>query len=312
MQDAALVREKKKSLLQRIWDARTAYLFILPAYIPFLIFVVYPLVDGLRLSFYEAGINKAKWKFVGFQNFIRLFTTDNVFQIALWNTLLFVVIVVPVTLVFTIFIAVIVYPLPKVPQSFIRMAFYMPVVSGGVILSMVWIWIFNRDFGLLNYLLDAIGFYRLTGMEKIGWLALTETALPSLALVVISWTLGQPLILFLAALGGIPEELYDAAKIDGANSWQVFWKITLPLLKPTTLFNLVTQTIGVFQVFVVVLLMTSGGPANATQTIVFRIYENGFIFYKYGYAAAMGVVLLIIVGAVAYFQFKFLGSEIEY
>lgn len=238
--------------------------------------------------------------------------TDNVFQIALWNTLLFVVIVVPVTLVFTIFIAVIVYPLPKVPQSFIRMAFYMPVVSGGVILSMVWIWIFNRDFGLLNYLLDAIGFYRLTGMEKIGWLALTETALPSLALVVISWTLGQPLILFLAALGGIPEELYDAAKIDGANSWQVFWKITLPLLKPTTLFNLVTQTIGVFQVFVVVLLMTSGGPANATQTIVFRIYENGFIFYKYGYAAAMGVVLLIIVGAVAYFQFKFLGSEIEY
>ena len=312
MQDVALVKEKRKNLLQRIWDARTAYLFILPAYIPFLIFVVYPLVDGLRLSFYEAGINKAKWKFVGFQNFIRLFTTDNVFQIALWNTLLFVIIVVPVTLVFTIFIAVIVYPLPKVPQSFIRLAFYMPVVSGGVILSMVWIWIFNRDFGLLNYLLDAIGFYRLTGLEKIGWLALTETALPSLALVVISWTLGQPLILFLAALGGIPEELYDAAKIDGANSWQVFWKITLPLLKPTTLFNLVTQTIGVFQVFVVVLLMTSGGPANATQTIVFRIYENGFIFYKYGYAAAMGVVLLIIVGTVAYFQFKLLGSEIEY
>ncbi|MGC8827784.1 MAG: carbohydrate ABC transporter permease, partial [Anaerolineae bacterium] len=130
--------------------------------------------------------------------------------------------------------------------------------------------------------------------------------------VVISWSIGQPLILFLAALGNISEELYDAAKIDGASGWQIFWKITLPLLQPTTLFVLVTTTINVFQVFVVVLLMTLGGPANATQTIVYRIYENAFVFYKYGYGAAMGVVLLLIVGSIAYFQFKFLGQEVEY
>ncbi len=309
---SAAYPERRRTWWQKIWEARAAYLFILPAYIPFIVFVLYPLLNGLRLSFYEAGVNKAKWRFIGFDNFVRLFTRDDVFIIALKNTFLFVLIVVPVVVVISIFLAVIVYPLPRAAQSFVRMSFYMPVVSGGVVLAMVWIWIFNRDFGLLNYLLEAVGFYQLLGIPKIGWLAQTETALLSLAMVVISWSIGQPLILFLAALGNISEELYDAAKIDGASGWQIFWKITLPLLQPTTLFVLVTTTINVFQVFVVVLLMTLGGPANATQTIVYRIYENAFVFYKYGYGAAMGVVLLIIVGSIAYFQFKLLGQEVEY
>lgn len=309
---SAAYPERRRTWWQTIWEARSAYLFILPAYIPFIVFVLYPLLNGLRLSFYEAGVNKAKWRFIGFDNFVRLFTRDDVFIIALKNTFLFVLIVVPVVVVISIFLAVIVFPLPRAAQSFVRMSFYMPVVSGGVVLAMVWIWIFNRDFGLLNYLLEVVGFYKLLGIPKIGWLAQTETALLSLAMVVISWSIGQPLILFLAALGNISEELYDAAKIDGASGWQIFWKITLPLLQPTTLFVLVTTTINVFQVFVVVLLMTLGGPANATQTIVYRIYENAFVFYKYGYGAAMGVVLLIIVGAIAYFQFKFLGQEVEY
>jgi multiple sugar transport system permease protein len=141
---------------------------------------------------------------------------------------------------------------------------------------------------------------------------LTETALPALAVVVISWTIGQPLILYLAALGQIPEELFDAAKVDGANGWQQFWKITLPLLQPTTLFNMVTLTMAVFQVFVVVWLLTLGGPANATQTIVFRMWENAFTFYRFGRAAAMGTVLLIIGIIIAFFQFKFFAREIRY
>ncbi|MGQ9517312.1 MAG: carbohydrate ABC transporter permease [Anaerolineae bacterium] len=312
MSVSAAYPERRRTWWQKIWDARAAYLFILPAYIPFIVFVLYPLLNGLRLSLYEAGVNKAKWRFIGLNNFMRLFTRDEVFIIALRNTFLFVLIVVPVVIVISIFLAVIVFPLPRAGQSFVRMSFYMPVVSGGVVLAMVWIWIFNRDFGLLNYVLELVGFYKLLGIPKIGWLAQTETALLSLAMVVISWSIGQPLILFLAALGNISEELYDAAKIDGASGWQIFWKITLPLLRPTTLFVLVTTTINVFQVFVVVLLMTLGGPANATQTIVYRIYENAFVFYKYGYGAAMGVVLLLIVGSIAYFQFKLLGQEVEY
>ena len=303
----------KKNLFRRIWDARSAYAFIAPAYIPFLIFTLYPLVQGLRLSLYKAGVNRAKWEFIGLGNFVWLFTKDRAFfPYAIRNTFLFVILVVPAALIISLFISVIIFPTGRRTQSFFRLSFYMPVVAGGVILAMVWIWIFNRDFGLLNYLLDILGILDLFGLEKIGWLAQPNTALLSLAVVVLSWSLGQPIILFLAALGGIPQELYDAAKIDGANAWQEFKSITLPLLRPTMLFVLVTVTIAVFQVFVVVWLMTLGGPANATQTIVFRMWENAFTFFKFGRAAAMGVVLLIIVGTVAFVQFKFFGEEEEF
>ena len=123
----------------------------------------------------------------------------------------------------------------------------MPVVSAGVVLAMVWVYMYSQEYGLLNYLLDVTGILNLVnGGEKIGWLAQPDTALMSLAVVVLSWSLGQPLILFLAGLAAIPESLYDAAKIDGATAWQSFWRITLPLLRPTILFVLVILTIAVF------------------------------------------------------------------
>lgn len=303
----------QKGLFKRIWKERWAYAFIAPAYVPFIIFVLWPLAQGLWLSFYDAGVNRAQWKFIGLGNFIWLFTKDEAFyRYAVPNTFLFVLIVVPICLVVSLFLAVIVFPLPMRIQSFFRLSFYMPVVSGGVVLAMVWAWIYNRDYGLLNYVLDLLGVFKLLNIDKIGWLALTETALPALAIVVISWTLGQPLILYLAALGQIPEELFDAAKVDGASAWQQFWKITLPLLRPTTLFNMVTLTMSVFQVFVVVWLLTLGGPANATQTIVFRMWESAFTFFRFGRAAAMGTVLLIIGSIVAFFQFKLFAQEIQY
>ncbi len=136
--------------------------------------------------------------------------------------------------------------------------------------------------------------------------------LPALALVVLTWILGQPIILFLAALGAIPPELTDAAMIDGAGPLTRMWRVTLPLMRPTILFVLLTQTIGVMQIVVVVILMTRGGPANATQTIVYRLYETAFDFYEFGYASAMGVVLLLFIAAVAAIQFKLLGQEVEY
>ena len=124
--------------------------------------------------------------------------------------------------------------------------------------------------------------------------------------------LGRPIVLFLAGLGAIPEALHDAASVDGANAWQRFWRVTLPLLIPTTLFVVVTQTIGTWQVFVVVLLLTGGGPAYATQTIVFRIYQMAFENWDLGYASSMSMVLLAIVGVVAFLQFRLLGKEVEY
>jgi len=291
------------TLAKRMWKARWAYLFLLPALIPFFIFILGPLLAGLRLSFYEARL--AEQTFVGFANFVKL-AHDEAFLMAIKNTFIFVVIVVPVTVSLSLFIALMVYPLRPSIQGFFRMAFYLPVVASGVVLTMVWLYIFNPTYGLLNYLLG------LVGIGRVEWLGRTETALPSLAIVVVSWTLGVPIILFIAGLAGIPQSLHEAAKIDGANSWQEFWNVTLPLLKPTFLFILVTQTINVFQVFIVVLLMTRGGPANSTQTIVYRIYETAFTFFRFGYASAMGVVLLLIVGSVAVVQFKLLGQEVQY
>lgn len=291
------------TLPSRIWNARVAYLFLLPALLPFFIFILGPLLSGLQLSLYEARL--VERNFVGLQNFVQL-SQDEAFRQAVINTFYFVAVIVPATVLLSLFIAIMVFPLNKAGQSFFRMAYYLPVVASGVVLTMVWLYIFNPTYGLLNYLLS------LLEISRVEWLGRTETALPSLSIVVISWTIGQPLILFLAGLGGIPNELYEAARIDGANPGEELWFITLPLLKPTTLFILVTQTIGVFQVFVVVLLMTRGGPANATQTIVYRIYETAFTFFHFGYASAMGVVLLLIVSLIAVIQFRFLGQEVQY
>ncbi len=300
-----------KRFATKIWQGRWGYVFIAPAMIPFLIFIAYPLVQSLLLSFYKAGINRAKWQYIGLKNYTNLLTRDPVFPTAIKNTFLFVLGVVPAAMVICLFVAVLIYPLSQRKQTFFRAAFYMPVVSAGVVLAMVWVYIYSQEYGLLNYIFDSLGLLDLLNNgEKIGWLAQANTALFSLAVVVLSWSLGQPLILFLAGLAAIPETLYDAAKIDGANSWQAFWKITLPLLRPTMLFVLVVLTIAVFQVFVVVQLMTLGGPANATQTIVYRIWVTGIVGSKFGYASAMAVILLAIVSAAAAAQFKLLDRQL--
>lgn len=313
-----------RGFLRRLWRGRAAYGFVLPAYLFFGLFMLVPLLQGIYLSFFDAGLKGRE--FVGLENFRHL-AQDESFHRAVVNTFLFVLGVVPLGLALSLGIAVLVYPLGKGWQTFFRLAFYLPVVASAVVLSMVWLWIFNPSYGLLNALLKPFlpaltwlqGQLSRLGVENVSWLnwpipwlGQTETALLSLGLVVLSWTLGQPVILFLAALGSIPPELHEAARIDGASDWQQFWRITLPLLRPTTLFVLVTQTIGVFQVFVVVLMMTQGGPFYATETIVHRIYQVAFNAYQFGYASAMAVVLAAIVGVVALLQFKFLGQEVEF
>ena len=301
---AASRRATVGAFLGKLYQARWAYFFIAPAYLFFAIFVLYPLLQGLFLSFFKADLSATR-TFVGLDNFVRL-ARDQAFLRAIRNTFLFVLGIVPLAMLISISVAVLIYPLSKHAQTFFRMAFYLPGVASGVILSLVWLWIYQPTYGLLNYFTGLLGF------APIAWLGSTQWALPALALVVLSWILGQPIILFLAALGAIPPELTDAAMIDGAGPLTRLWRITLPLMRPTILFVLLTQTIGVMQIVVVVILMTRGGPANATQTIVYRIYETAFDFYEFGYASAMGVVLLVIIAAVAAIQFKLLGQEVEY
>lgn len=290
-------------LIRSIVKGRWGYFFIGPAYVLFTIFTIYPLFEGIRLSFYDAGLKMRTW--VGFENYARLLT-DSAFRRAFLNTLHFVVIIVPVILVLSLLFAVLIFGLNYVLQSIFRAAFYLPSVATGVVLVAVWLWIYNPTYGLLNYLTG------LVGLPRIAWLGDARWALPALSVVVISWALGRPIILFIAGLNGISREVYEAAMIDGASSWQQFIRITLPLLTPTTVFVLVTQTIGVFQTFVVVQLLTRGGPAYATQTIVYSIYVTAFQFLQFGYAAAMGGVLLVVSGSIALFQLRLMRADIEY
>jgi multiple sugar transport system permease protein len=280
----------------------SGWLFLLPAGIPFAAFVVWPLVHGVALSFFDVQLRGTE--FIGWENYRRLLD-DETFWSAVKNTCKFVLLVVPIVWGLSLGISALVYPMGRFARAFFRFAFYVPVVAGGVCLAMVWMWIFNGQYGLLNYLTG-----ELLGVEA-DWLGRTDTALPSLAAVVVTWSLGQPIIIFLAALGGIPPELHEAARIDGAGAIRRFWHVTLPLLRPASLFVLVTQTIGVFQVFVVILLLTvNGGPANATRTVVYGMYETAFTpMYDFDYAAAQGSLLLVALGTIAVVQFRLLGRQ---
>lgn len=293
----------KMTLFRELYNGRWGYIFLFPAYFFFIIFTLVPLIQGLGFSFYEVGLKERK--FIGFGNFIKL-AEDQVFWKALINTVLIVAGGVPTIVITSLLISALVFPLTRWIQGFFRVAFYLPVVASGVVLSMVWLWILHPSYGLLNYLIGLIG------MEPIAWLGTPSSALIMIMVVMVSFTLGQPIILFLAGLGSIPIDLYEAAMIDGANARARFFKITLPLLKPTTLFVTVTQVIGVFQVFVVVLLLTKGGPANGTQTIVYRMYETAFEFFTFGYASAIGLVLIVIIGFISWIQFRFFGQDTEY
>ena len=283
---------------------RHGFWFLLPALAPFLVFILWPLVQGVYLSFFDVQLSGRQW--IGLSNYQRLLK-DEAFFLSIRNTCCIVLLVVPVVWFTSLFISVVVYPMGRFPQAFFRSAFYLPVVAGGVCLAMVWLWIFNYSYGLLNHFsLTVVG-------QRIDWLGSPSTALPSIALVVITWTLGQPIIIFLAALGGISDEVREAALIDGAGPVKRFWYVTLPLLRPASLFVLITQTIGVFQVFVVVQLLTvNGGPAHSTRTIVYGMYETAFNPpYDFDYAAAQGVVLLLILSVAAVFQYRLLGKSIE-
>jgi multiple sugar transport system permease protein len=287
---------KTNSFLREVNKGRAGYFFILPGYIVFAAFMLLPLLSALALAFYDTDFVHFKW--VGLGNFQTLLN-DTTFRRAFMNTLSYVVVVVPVTIFLSLLIAFLVHPLGIKMQSFFRGAFYLPGVAGGIVLSVVWLWIFNPTYGLLNYLLG------LAGIEPLLWLASSRLSLSAVSITVLTFTIGQPVVLFLAGLGNIPSEILDAALVDGANSWQRIRHVTLPLLRPVFLFVLATLTIGVFQIWETIYMLTQGGPSNSSTSIVFLIFQTAFLFSKYGLASAMGMVLMIMVVVVALIQLRF-------
>jgi len=283
----------------------SAYGFLFPALAFFSIFMLFPLCWVFTLSFQHYSIGEAGSRWVGLEN-LRLALQEKAFTRAALNTLIYSIVVVPVNTMSALVIASLIYPLSNRLRSFFRSAYYLPGVASVVVIAMVWRWIFNENFGVLN------GVLGLLGLPGIRWLTDPRIALWSVILTSIARPPGGPILIYLAALDAIPTSLYDAGEIDGAGPLRKWWHITVPLLRPTTLFLALTITIASFQVFAQVLILTDGGPGYATEVIVHRIYTAAIRDFDFGIAAAMSLILFLVIMFVSAIQYRFFKSEIEY
>ena len=278
------------------------YLFMAPFLLFFFGFVVYPMFMCIFTSFFDATMGREDI-FIGLSNYKELFS-DPVFWIALKNTLIIVIVSVPVTCAFSLWIATLISKMPVAATSDFRCIFYLPVVTGSVAVTMVWKWMFNNYYGILNYLGKGLGLID----KNINWLGDPKYALGCIILILLTTSVGQPIVLYVSALDNVDKSLVEAAQVDGATETQAFWRIKWPQMMPTTLYILVITTINSFQCFALIQLLTSGGPKNATMTIMYYIYYNAFKLYRYGYGNAMGVILAIIIAILSAAQFR-LGKE---
>lgn len=279
------------------------YLYLAPAFIVFTLFMFVPLIVTLVLSLTDWDMISSM-KFIGLKNYARLFTDKNFWKAAL-NTVYFTVGIVPTQMALALAVALLLNTKIRL-RSFFRGLYFLPVIVPITVAATVWMFIFSPSFGILNYLLGFIG------IEKIGWLSDPKWAMPALMILAVWQNFGYFTVIFLAGLQSIPSELYEAAAIDGANAWKRFVHITLPLLSPTTFLVLVMSIIGGFQVYQTVVLTTEGGPAGATNVIVFELYRTAFDYFNMGYASAMALVLFIFLFILTLLQFKLTGRRVHY
>jgi multiple sugar transport system permease protein len=277
------------------------YLFISPWLIGFLVLTAGPILFSLYMSFTRWSLlSPAQW--VGFENYIQIFTDDPLVYKSLWNTAYYVLFSVPLGMLLSLFLAMLLnQPLKGI--SIFRTIFFLPSVTNLVAVSILWLWIFNPEFGLINRALE------LVGIQGPLWLQSEDWSKPSLILMSL-WGVGGGMIINLAALQGIPPELYEAAELDGARRWRRLWHITLPLISPALFFNMVMNIIGSFQVFTQAFVMTAssgqgqeGGPNNSTLFFVLYLYKKAFQQFKMGYASALAWVIFVIILAFTLLQF---------
>ncbi|MDQ3411453.1 MAG: sugar ABC transporter permease [Chloroflexota bacterium] len=282
-----VVRPKPRLNL-RSREAIAAYLFLLPNIIGFLIFTVLAVVASAAISLTNWDLLSAA-QFVGLENYRYLLFDDPLFRTVMWNTFYFTVVGVPASIVLALGLALALNTGIRGLPWF-RAAYFLPVITATVVVALIWRWFYNPDFGVLNYVLFQLGVD-----TPPNWLASQTWAMPAVIIVAVWKQLGYNMVIFLAGLQAIPQTLYEAAAIDGASRWQRFIHITLPLLTPTTFFILVISVIGSLQTFDAVLILTDGGPANATRTIVYHIWQQAFVFLEMGYAAAVSWILFFFI-----------------
>lgn len=287
-----------RSLVLQRRDTIVSYLFLMPALIFFVGFVITPMAMGIITSFTDANFTNPTGNFVGFANYIRLFQ-DKIFLKSAVNTVIIVAVSVPAVTAFSLWVGSAIYKMRSGFRSFYRCVFYLPVVTGSVAVTVVWKWMFDKYDGLLNYIIKGFG------GQPLPWTSGESMALWCIILILFTTSIGQPIVLYVAALGNVDASLEEAAKVDGANDFQVFWRIKWPSIMPTTLYVAVITTINSFQCFALIQLLTSGGPNYSTSTVMYLLYEIAFKTTKeFGYADAMGVVLAIVIALFSALQFK--------
>lgn len=261
------------------------WLFISPWLIGFLAFTLYPFIASLYFSFTSYNILTPP-HLVGLQNYIGLIH-DRLFWVSLYNTLYYAIIFVPVSTILSIAIAMLLNMRVQA-LGFFRSIFYLPAVVPIVASSILWLWLFNPSFGLINSLLKGVG------LQGPGWVFSATWSKPGLILMGL-WSLGTPIVIYLASLQGVPRDLYEAADIEGASTRHKMWHITLPMISPAILFNVIFGIIGSFQYFTQAFVMTNGGPNNSTLFYAMYIYQQGFEFLRMGYASALAWILFVLV-----------------
>ncbi|PKO14072.1 MAG: sugar ABC transporter permease [Chloroflexi bacterium HGW-Chloroflexi-10] len=283
------------------------YLFLVPGLLFFIVFQIYPLLQGFQMSFYNWSIMPGKPSiFIGLDNFARMIK-DPVVLIAVKNTLLYALITVPGQMILAMMAAVVLHNLTR-GKGFFRVLYYIPVITSWVIVSLLIRYLFSSPQGLVNYYLVEV--FHLVA-KPIPWLIQAKYAMVPIWFLGIWKGIGWSMVIYMAALNGIPLHLYEAAAIDGANAWQKFMKITLPLVRPTTVFTLVVLLIGGFNVFISVYLITGGGPAQQTEVLLSYAYHQAFDFLKFGYGAAVSMAMAVFLVFISYLQMRFLRNPQE-
>jgi len=277
-------------------EAISFYLFLLPWMIGFLIFTLGPIIVSFVLSFTDYDIMLPP-SFVGIENFRELFT-DPLFYTSMYNTVYIVVFAVPLGMIVAFGLALLLNQRVRFMAAY-RTAYFIPSIVPAVASAALWLYLLQPQWGPVNALLDSIG---ITGP---GWLSSELWSKPAIIMLMV-WGTGGTMIIYLAGLQDIPQSLYEAAEIDGANGWHKFWRVTLPLMTPSIFFTLVLGIIATFQIFAQIFVLTDGmgGPQNSTLVYMIYLYRNGFNFFRMGYASAMAWVLFVIILMLTWLQFK--------
>lgn len=295
---------KEKPIKRSLNSPLVILLFILPALIPLTIFWIYPMIYSVYISFTDWDYMSPEYNFVGFENYLDLLSNP-IFYGVLWNTLYFSLGVVVPSVFGGLLLAMVVVKKQK-GMGFYRTLIFSPWVTPAVAVSIVWSWIYEPQVGLANWLLSTVN------LPALEWTSSTRWAMPAVIIVTIWKGLGWCMIFYLNALNKVPESLYEAASLDGASYWQKFFHVTLPLISPTTLFLVIITAVDALQAYDQIQVLTQGGPAGSTRTLLYMYYQSAFEQFNMGQATAVATVLVIITASLSLLQFVLSRKWVHY